>query len=93
MFSAYCETSVNRLRKKVPARPPTIVRMPAPRGRPAATIEAKMTTSRISVTGSVTVSARCRSLSSVVLKAWLIGTKPVPVTVRVDDLTAPRSAS
>ena len=92
MFRAYCETSVKRLRKNVPARPPTMVSTPTPSGSPAATTEAKMTTSKMSVTGSVTVSARCRSLSNVLLKASLTGTKPVPVTVSELELTWPRSA-
>ena len=61
--------------------------MPMPRGSPAAITDAKMRTSSSSVTGSVTYSARCRSDSSVVLKAWLIGTKPVPVTDSVVEWT------
>ena len=61
-----------------------------PSGNPAATTDAKMMTSRIKVTGRVTVSARCRSDSSVVLNAWLTGTKPVPVIFSVDESTLPR---
>ena len=93
MLSAYCETSVKRLRKKVPPMPPTMVRMPTPSGRPAATIVAKMRTRRMSVTGRVTVSARCRSDSRVLLKAWLMATKPVPVTASVLEWTFPRMSS
>ncbi len=81
MLSAYCDTSVNRLRKNVPARPPRIVSAPTPSGSPAATSEAKMRTRSTSVTGRVTNSARWRSLSSVLLKASLMATNPVPVTV------------
>ncbi len=92
MFRAYCETAVTRLSRNVPARPPTMVQIPIPSGRPAATTVPKMISSRISVTGNVTVSARVRSLSSVVLKSRLIGTFPVPTTVRPLGRTAARSA-
>ena len=90
MFSAYCDTSVNRFKKKVPPIPPRMVSMPTPMGSPAATRPAKIRTSRISVTGSDTYSARWRSVSSVVLNAWLTGTKPVPVIVSVDEWTFER---
>ena len=90
MLIAYCETSVKWLSKNVPPMPPTMVRMPMPRGSPAAMTDAKIRTSNRSVTGSVTYSARCRSDSRVVLKAWLTGTKPVPVTVRVPEWTFER---
>ena len=70
-----------------------MVRMPTPSGRPAAITPAKMTISSSSVIGSETYSARWRSDSSVVLNAWLMGTKPVPVTDSVGDLTWSRSAA
>ncbi len=93
MLIAYCETSVNRFSRNVPPMPPTMVRMPMPRGRPAATTDAKMITNSSSVTGRVTYSARCRSDSRVLLKAWLIGTKPVPVTDSVSEWTFDRRSS
>ncbi len=52
-MSAYCETSVKRFRKKVPARPPMMVSTPTPSGRPAATSDAKMMTRRRSVSGGM----------------------------------------
>ncbi len=93
MLIAYWDTSVKRFRKNVPPMPPTMVRMPTPSGSPAATIDAKMRISRIKVTGSVTVSARCRSASSVLLNAWLMATNPVPVTVSELEWTFERRSS
>ena len=91
MFVAYCETSVNLLRKNIAPSPPTIVRTPTPSGRLAAINVAKMRMRRSSVMGRETNSARWRSLSSVVLKARLMGTNPVPVIESVEDLTSSRS--
>jgi hypothetical protein len=77
---AYWETSVKRARKSVPPTPPTIARTPTLIGRRAATTEAKMSTRSSKVIGSATSSARCRSCSSVVLNASMIGTWPVAYT-------------
>ena len=93
MLSAYCETSVTRLSAKVPPSPATIARAPTPIGSPAAITLPKMARSRTRAMGSDTFSARCRSLSRVVLKAWLIGTFPVPLTVREPGCTSCRSAA
>ena len=81
MLIAYCDTSVNRARRNVPARPPRIASTPTPSGRSAAITDAKMITSMISVIGSARYSARCRSDSNVLLKARLIGTFPVATMV------------
>ena len=60
MLIAYCDTSVKWFSRNVPPIPPTIVRMPMPRGSPAAITDAKMRTSSSSVTGSVTPHAPAR---------------------------------
>ena len=93
MLIAYWDTSVKRLRKKLPPMPPTMVSRPTPSGSPAATTPAKMRISRSSVTGSDTYSARWRSASRVLLNAWFTGTKPVPVTCRELEFTLLRRSA
>ncbi len=75
----------------VPAMAPAIESAPTRSGRSAATTEPNTSSSRITTTGRITSSARCRSVRVTSVKSWLSGMLPTGSISSVSVFTLARS--